>query len=131
MLDFIKGSGTSDYKKLLNQKPQYRESLYLVVGCLREADTAFQLVALLLVAGGLAAPRTAVGIYASLFEAYHGTVIVEQHGSLDMFAPQPRVGTLPRAALPKEQYCPSVIYDAAAVYGHRAVRQCHQAIAYP
>lgn len=31
MLDFIKGSGTSDYKKLLNQKPQYRESLYLDV----------------------------------------------------------------------------------------------------
>ena len=110
---------------------QHRKAADGIGGGLREAHAALQLVAQGLVAGGLATPGGAIGPYLVALDTEHGAVIVEEGGSLDMLAPQAGVGTLASATLAEEEDGTIAVDDAAAMDGHGAVGQHHEAIAYP
>lgn len=78
---------------------QSAQALYLIVGCLTEQHNATQGIAQVTVAGCFAAPgRSEHGSHAILAYTYHGVIVVNQLGALDIPQPQSGMRTLTCAA---------------------------------
>lgn len=98
---------------------------------LRKTDTALQLVTLVLVARGLATPGTTIGPHFTFFHTDDGAVVIQQHSTGNVLAPQSGMCTFARTALAQKQYRLFPIDNATAMDGQRTGEQGHEAISYP
>ena len=98
-----------------------------ILRSLGQADACFQFMPFRFVARSLTAPRASVCPYFSALDTKDRTVIVQEHGTFDMFSPKTGMGTLAGTALTEKKHSPVIVHDTTAMNRNRTIGQNHQA----
>ena len=94
----------------------------LVIWSLRQTYNRLQRQAFILVARGLAAPRSTINDSFSICYAYHRIIIIQKFCVIYIFKPQAAVGTFSRTAPSKEHISPAIVLYHRSVY-HQCIER--------